>query len=273
MQYTISFNGANFVARETGWHMTGGWGQGNDAAEAYFRPIATFEQRFSEVVAEVRRLGFTGMDLWTAHLHYSWATPEHIATAKKVLAEYDVSVPTIAGSFGSTREQFRSACQLAHDLGASVLAGIDSGRMAETDRDYVTGTLREFDLRVGLENHPERTSAEMIEHIGAEPGGRIGTAVDTGWYGTQGYDAAQAIRELDAHVVAVHLKDIRAQGEHDTCRFGDGIVPVQDCVRALTDIGYTGPISIEHEPYTYNPASEIVVCREMLESWLSEQAG
>lgn len=70
-----------------------------------------------------------------------------------------------------------------------------------------------------------------------------------------------------------HLKDIRAQGEHDTCQFGDGVVPVEDCVRALTEIGYTDPISIEHEPYSYDPASEIVVFREMLASWLGEPAG
>jgi sugar phosphate isomerase/epimerase len=50
-------------------------------------------------------------------------------------------------------------------------------------------------------------------------------------------------------------------------------VPVEDCVRALTEIGYTDPISIEHEPYSYDPASEIVVFREMLASWLGEPAG
>jgi len=40
------------------------------------------------------------------------------------------------------------------------------------------------------------TAAEMLAKIGDGEDGAVGTAVDTGWWGTHGYDAAQAIREL-----------------------------------------------------------------------------
>jgi sugar phosphate isomerase/epimerase len=66
----------------------------------------------------------------------------------------------------------------------------------------------------------------------------------------------------------VHLKDVLAAGTHETCRWGRGVVPIEECVRALQRIDYRGAISIEHEPEQNDPSDD---CREMLaqlESWL-----
>ena len=52
----ISFIGANYVARELGYKMTGGWGQGDKATQEHFKPIETFEERFEEILRDV--LGF-----------------------------------------------------------------------------------------------------------------------------------------------------------------------------------------------------------------------
>jgi L-ribulose-5-phosphate 3-epimerase len=124
-------------------------------------------------------------------------------------------------------------------------------------------------VRLGIENHPERTPAELLAKI--ETGrGAFGATVDTGWWGTQGYDAARAIEELGEHVVHVHLKDVLAEGEpHETCRWGEGIVPIRECVSALERIGYTGTISVEHEPEQFDPSDDVRSMRAMLEEWLS----
>ena len=109
----------------------------------------------------------------------------------------------------------------------------------------------------------------MLDKIAAG-GERFGACVDTGWWGTQGYDAARAIEELGAHVLHVHLKDVLALDEpHETCRWGDGIVPVRACVDALRRIGYTGAIAVEHEPETYDPSDEVRAMRVELEGWLA----
>ena len=60
----------------------------------------------------------------------------------------------------------------------------------------------------------------------------LGATVDTGWWATQGYDPVRAIGELGERVLHVHLKDVHA-GEHVTCRWGEGIVPVRECVERL----------------------------------------
>ena len=68
----------------------------------------------------------------------------------------------------------------------------------------------------------------------------------------------------------VHLKDVLALDEpHDTCRWGEGIVPIEECVRTLQRLGYGGAITVEHEPETFDPTDDIRAMRAQLEGWLA----
>ena len=260
----ISFMTANYVARQTGWKMTD-WGQGDAASTAYFRPLETFGARLEEYLADIQALGFAAIDMWTGTLAAAWATPEHIAIAQDVLRRYGMAVYSLAGWMGGTQEEFRAACELAQALGAPVLGG--GTPLLTTDRPFVVATLKEYGLRLGIENHPE-TPDEMLAKIGDGGDGTIGATVDTGWYGTNGFDAAEALALLAPHLVLVHLKDVREVGGHTTCRFGEGVVPVERCVRTLLELGYTGTISIEHEPPDFDPGADIAASRALLEGWL-----
>jgi sugar phosphate isomerase/epimerase len=155
------------------------------------------------------------------------------------------------------------ACELARALGTSLIGAGFSG-----EPEALAPVLERHGVRLAVENHPETTPSEVLAKI--ERGGpTFGATVDTGWWATQGYDAARAIEELAEHVLHVHLKDVVAEGEpHETCRYGDGIVPVEACVGALRRIGYRGAIAVEHEPETFDPSGEIRTMREQLEGWL-----
>ena len=101
-------------------------------------------------------------------------------------------------------------------------------------------------------------------------GGTFGTTVDTGWWGTRGYDARRAIVELGEHVLHVHLKDVLAVGEpHETCVWGEGVVDIEGCVAELRGSAYDGALTIEHEPEDHDPSDEIVELRSRLEGWLA----
>ena len=127
------------------------------------------------------------------------------------------------------------------------------------DPGAVASVLRERGVRLGIENHPERVPDELRARIDAGEGA-FGATVDTGWWATQGYDPARAIEELGERVLHVHLKDVLAVGEpHETCRWGEGIVDIAACVRALQRIGYAGTYTIEHEPEDHDPSEK---CRD-----------
>jgi L-ribulose-5-phosphate 3-epimerase len=264
---TISFMSANYVAKQVGYNMTRGWGQGDKATNEHFQPIETFRERFEELLRDVRALDFSAMDLWTAQLNPTWATSEHINIAKELLRAYDLKVPSLGGWFGSTREEFETSCRIAEALGRPVLGGSTS--MLQKDRPFVLETLRAAGLKLGLENHPEKTPQELRDKIG-DGEGLIGATVDTGWFGTQRYDAAKALEELADVLFYVHLKDVREEGQHNTCRYGEGIVPIRACVRTLARIGYQNAICVEHEPELFDPTEDVRASRELLERWMAE---
>jgi L-ribulose-5-phosphate 3-epimerase len=256
----VAFPTANFVARETGYGMHG-WGHGDRTTNEAFAPLETYAARIDALLADVRSLGFDTIDLWGAHLSPEWATPAHVEAARATLARHGLSVSTYAAWV--TPANAERVCELTRALGTSLIGAGLSG-----EPEAIAPSLERHDVRLAIENHPERTPAEVLAKI--ERGGeRFGATVDTGWWGTRGYDAPSAIEELGGHVWHVHLKDVFALDEpHDTCRWGAGIVPIEDCVRALERIGYAGAIAVEHEPETFDPSDELRAMREQLQGWL-----
>jgi sugar phosphate isomerase/epimerase len=256
----ISFMTANYVARLTGYAMRG-WGHGDRVTQEHFAPVETFAVRFDGLLHDVRALGFEAVDVWGGHLNQAWASEEHLAAAREALDRRRLRVSSYATYVG--RGEVERVCDIAAALGTTLLGGLAS------DVPGVVPVLRERGLRLGLENHPERTPAELLAKI-AFAGDVLGVTVDTGWWGTQRYDAARAIEELAEHLLHVHLKDVRAAGEpHETCPWGEGVVPIEECVRVLQRLGYDGAIAIEHEPEASDPSEEVRQMRLRLEGWLA----
>jgi sugar phosphate isomerase/epimerase len=261
VSHRIAFMTANYVARETGWAMHG-WGHGDRETQAAFSPLETYRERLGALLADVRALGFDTVDVWGAHLGPEWATDEHVSIAVEELERNGLGVSTYATWVGPSN--LDRACEIARALGTAIIGAGFSG-----EPEALVPTLRRRGVTLAIENHPEeRTPADVLAMIG-RGGGAFAATVDTGWWGTQGYDAARAIEELGEHVAHVHLKDVLAVGEpHETCRWGEGIVDVEACLGALRDLGYAGTIAIEHEPETHDPSEECRQMREQLEGWL-----
>ncbi|MBZ0290230.1 MAG: sugar phosphate isomerase/epimerase, partial [Anaerolineae bacterium] len=139
---TISFMTANYVARQIGYNMTEGWMQGDNATNAYFRPLDTFAARFDQYMTDAKSLGFDAVDIWIAVLNPAWATEGHIHAAQDVLAKHELRVVSLAGGFGDTREIFEKTCKQAVALRTTVLGG--GTPLLASDRASVVSTLKEY---------------------------------------------------------------------------------------------------------------------------------
>lgn len=288
---TVSFMTANFVARELDYSMTKGWWEGDQAANRYFQPQETFAERFDAMLGEITPLGFSAIDLWVAHLNPDWATPRQIEEAAAILKKRGFSVSSLAFNIPKDLGKLEPIAVIAKAVGTRVIGGSCAKGVLEHQRDEFLEALEKHDLVFGYENHPEKSAAEMLSKVGSSSGGRIGVAIDTGWFGTYGTDAAAAIRELGERVFHVHLKDIfephissdhhdiRVEAKknptlkdmgHETCTLGEGVVGIEACVAALKEIGYKGGISIEHEPEDHNPLEDIRVGYTRLQGWLGQ---
>lgn len=288
---TPSFMTANFVARQLNYSMTKGWWEGDQSVNKYFQPEDTFAERFDAMLGEITPLGFTAIDLWVAHLNPDWATQRQIEEAAAILKDRGLSVSSLAIGIPDDLSKLEQTAAIAEAVGTRILGGSCGAGLLENRRDEVLAALEKYDLIFGYENHPERGAAEMLGKIGSPCDGRIGVTLDTGWFGTYGTDAATAIRELGDRLVHIHLKDIfephvRSEHEdirvaadvnptlkdmgHETCALGDGVVGIERCVIALKETGYTGGISVEHEPEDHSPIEDVKLGLARLNAWLNQ---
>jgi predicted dehydrogenase/sugar phosphate isomerase/epimerase len=271
-----SFITANFVARPLNYKMDQGWGQGDQANNAWFSPLATFEARFDEMLAEVKALGFQAIDLWGAHLNWAWATPYHIETAKRLLEKHGLAVRSYASWVMGGPENLHAACRLCAALDIPYFVG--NCELLTKDRAQAVAILREHGVGCAYENHPEKSAAEVLGIIGDGDEDVVGVGLDVGWCATQKWDALSAVKDLGHRLFAIHLKDVKAPRAektglmfvdmgHETCRAGDGIVGLRAVVEHLRAINFSGSIGVEHEPETFDPREDIRESRERIISW------
>lgn len=270
---------ANYIARQLDYNMTEGWGQGQTSLEAWFGPEPTFAHRFDELCAEIAKLGFNAIDLYTGHLNPLTASEAMLTAAQAVLTRHGLTVISFAGGLGNTAEEVSRSAEVATKFGATLWGG--SAGFLKADRARFTAILREHGLKFGVENHPkEKTSQDLLAVMGEGDEDVIGAAIDTGWFATNGFSNPQAIRDVSARVFYVHLKDILKPDAsnpgktlqsigHETCALGEGVVGIEDCLSALGEIGYEGSLSIEHEPEFHNPNDDLRTSLERVRQWLS----
>lgn len=250
----ISLNGSSFVGKQARW--TKDWDGSVELLNAYYQPLDTFRRHFQEMLDDTKAIGADKLDLWTGgQLNWRWATPEHIKIAAELLKQNGITIVGLGDEFGATQDEFASACHMARGVGTTVLSG--TVPLLYTDKASVIAILKEYGCTLALENHPEKTPDEMRRKI-AHGDGVLGTTVDTGWYATWGYDVPTAIRELKDVLWHIHVKDVLAGEDHVNVGYGKGIVPIEDCLQALRDIGYSGVISVENHPVDHDPTQELI---------------
>jgi len=274
-----SFVTANFVARPLNYRMDKGWAQGDVASNEWFAPENTFEQRFDEMLGEIVALGFQAIDLWCAHLHWTWATPHQIDTARALLKKHQLVVRSYPAWVMGDASQLIAACKLCNALEIPSFAG--NCELFTNDRASAVKILRDHRVGYGIENHPETSSAEIFARLGSGDEDVVGVALDTGWCATRHWDPVSATRDFRGRILAVHLKDVRpprltktglefVDMGHETCRLGDGIANIREVLVELKNQNFSGPLGIEHEPETFDPRDDIRQSRERFDAWVKE---
>lgn len=263
----ISVNGSSFVAMQCGHGPDAAWDACVNAVNEYYRPAETFAERFEKHLRDVKALGYDALDIWTAgQLNWRWATEEQIATARALLDKHNLVVTSLGNDFGDTRDEFVAACKLAVGVNTKLLSG--GCPVFKRERAFVIEMLEKYDLYLGLENHPEKSAQAMLDQIGDGGKRRVGTTVDTGWYATQAGDVVRVIEQLRGHILHIHLKDVLANEADKNVGFGQGIVPMQECVNTLRRMGYTGDYSVEIHSLDHDPTAELEEAGQMVREWL-----
>ena len=263
----LGFISANLVGQASGYDGTEDWGYHDTLtrAEADHSTLPSW-------VEEVAAIGFDGLSLWTAHCWYHAVTAAEIDGFREGIEQAGLDLYAYAGGFGlppadgagDAAADWRRTFSVGERLGVDQLAG---GYGDPANRQIVAELVDEFEIAFGFENHPEGSVDEILEAIAGYED-TMGVAFDTGWAGINDFSAPDAIRSLDDRLLEIHLKDVTDVGSHTTCALGDGAVDIESCVRALADIGFDGWVTIEHEPYDYDPMDDIRTSFERTSRWI-----
>lgn len=124
------------------------------------------------------------------------------------------------------------------------------------------------EIRLGIHNHGPWTRYASLADVEQSLAGRapnFGACADLGHFIRAGEDPVAALRRLGSRVLGVHLKDHREAGFFAAgCLLGDGRLDLEECFRALREIGF-GPdraLSLELEWGDEDQLSEVRLCLE-----------
>jgi L-ribulose-5-phosphate 3-epimerase len=255
----LTFCSANYVARAANYALKPfNWGEAERITVERMSPA-----EFDAICGDVVAAGFQTIEVWRGHAWHATLDESSAAVLRQTMAHHRLTPVSYAG--GLSGPEAGAMLRAARLLGIGLVAG---GLPLERAPE-IASLAREQGMRVAIENHPERHADEVLAKIG-DHADVLGACVDTGWWLTQGYDPVAAVRALGKHLFHVHLKDIRAAGKHETCALGDGLLDVAAVLAALREVGYDGYLSVEHEPDDYDPTTEIVRSRELVERLLRE---
>jgi L-ribulose-5-phosphate 3-epimerase len=263
---SVSFITANFVGRVSkypgGW--VGEW-MNFDAATLEVPPASQFDA----VAAEIAGAGFNQIDLWTAHAHSQRHGREGADAIKHACATHNLTITSYVGGFqATTSRELDDVFKFMKQLGAPIFAGNIWGLANDEQARLVNEAGERHNITWAFENHAEKKAGEMLARISNGEYPRCKICLDTGWCGTQGLDALEALKAVRPHLHILHLKDVVAAGGHETCALGDGIVPVERCVRYLIETNWHGVIGVEHEPFDRDPMPEVQTSLQRLRAWL-----
>jgi L-ribulose-5-phosphate 3-epimerase len=260
----LGFQTANYFGRSSNYQTSmDEWG----AAER--KVIENFcLAEFERICCDIQRAGFQRIELWMGHAFPKFMTHYLADELKAIWQRHGLSVYSYSCSLGDpvryprwTRLCFETAKMLGIDM-------ITSGITKES-APAIYGLCTEYGLKVAVENHPEKKPDEIKSVIG-DYGDLLGAAVDTGWFGTQGFYAPEALWQLKDHLINVHLKDVKEAGEHHPVALGTGIVNIGECVQVLKELKYDKTASIEQESGDHDPTEECAAAFQWIRSLIEK---
>jgi len=165
---------------------------------------------------------------------------------------------------GKDEKEWRQIFEFAKRLKLYAITTEDVDKL-----DIIEPLVKEFDIRVGIHDHPRRPNQPnyrvwdplYILEITKDRDQRIGACADTGHWQTSGLDPLYCVTVLKGRVISSHLKDKTefGTGQHDV-PYGQGVGRIGKILDELKRQGFEGNISIEYEFNWENSLPEVKQC-------------
>ncbi|HSI07301.1 MAG: sugar phosphate isomerase/epimerase family protein [Rariglobus sp.] len=222
---------------------------------------------FAATVAEVARIGYTGVEL-------AGYGNLDAAGAKAALDAAGLKVSGMHVGFQRLRDDLAGVINDALLFGTrhvvcphwpetQFISAAACAKIGEQLAGWGS-TLRAFGLQLGFHNHAIETT--VIEGrtaldwmLGAAAPRDLGMEPDVYWLTVGGLSSEKFLRDYGARVQLVHLKD--------ETELGSGPVNFAPIFAAIDEIGSVEWLVVEQESYNHAPLVSVRLCFEKLKSW------
>ena len=154
--------------------------------------------------------------------------------------------------------------------------GVINTEVREDAFDTLEKLCEEYQIKVGLHNHPEPSYYWNPDTVLKAIEGRskwIGACADTGHWLRSGLNPLESLKKLEGRIVSFHFKDLNREGKgaHDV-PWGEGVANVPALLEEMKRQQFQGPISIEYEHNWLESLPEIGQCVENFHRIANQQA-
>ena len=211
-----------------------------------------------EALDKTRQLGLDFIEVFPGHLPTN-TPPERMEQVKDKLTTLGIAMNAY-GVVGCGKDHKKNECFFA--FAKSTRIGSLTASPAPDSFDSLERLVQKYQINIAIHNHGPgdkhyATDEQILKAIEGRHQ-RIGSCVDTGHFLRAKVNPVEPIRKLASRVYAIHLKDADAKGKDVIV--GEGVLDLVGMFRALRDIGFSGPISLEYESEPDNPLPAISQC-------------
>lgn len=237
-----------------------------------------------QAMVHSQKLGLKYWEAYPKHIPMS-TVPALVQEQKAKLAAHGM---TLAGygviGFDENETKAREVFDFAKAMG---LTSISANPKKDTATfDLLEKLVEEYQIPIAIHNHGPGALYDKVSDVLEMVEGRhplLGACVDTGHYLRSDEDPVEVIQKLGKRVFGVHFKDVRTiRSDEEMAKLlaelppnranqlkkegkiftilGEGELNTVGVLRALREIGYSNPISLEYEENPENPLSDIELC-------------
>lgn len=189
---------------------------------------------------------------------------------KLLLQKKGIQIVAMGVIIPKNEQEWIKTFELAKDFGLSYI----TAEPIKTQWDMVDSLAGVYGIPVAIHDHPKPNAYWSPDSVMAAIKGHphIGSCADIGHWARNGLNPVDCLKELQGHIIGVHLKDIVKFNDSlalDTV-VGKGVVDFPAVLAELKRQNFQGMLSIEHESNWYHSLGDVIFTRNYYDSLIQK---
>ena len=180
---------------------------------------------------------------------------------KKLLQDKGISIVAMGVIVPKDKAEWIKAFDLAKDFGLSYI----TAEPIKTQWDMVDSLAGAYGIKVAIHDHPKPNVYWSPDSVLAATQGHpnIGSCADVGHWARNGVNPVDALKELQGHIIGVHLKDIVKFDDTEAADtvVSKGVIDFPAIFAELKRQNFNGMMSIEHESNWYHSLPDVIATK------------